>query len=320
MNLSDEALGLPPGFLLVVVLGFGAILGSFLNVVIYRLPRIEGYWAEPDPVVNLPVINDHPIEVGDHTVAVPLPVRREFSLAWPASHCPRCQKPIAWYDNIPVLSWLLLGGRCRRCKAPIPVRYPLVETAVALLFGGLYVRYGLSPLALGMMALTAAMVAVFWIDVDFMMIPDAITLPFIWAGLVFHTFVPPTLTGVGSSGAVLGAAAGYLLFRGIEAAARLFLKKEGMGRGDAKLAAMMGAWMGPVALAVALFMGFIAGSVAGIVVEIGRRHFDIRAAFRAVMTHETKPFPFGPSLVVGGLASMFAGDRLLSWYLGMVRG
>ena len=173
---------------------------------------------------------------------------------------------------------------------------------------------------LGMMALSAAMVAVFWIDIDFMMIPDSITLPLIWTGLVFNSIVPPSLTGVGAVGAILGAAGGYLLFRLIESAARIFLKREGMGRGDAKLAAMMGAWMGPFALAVGLFLGFIIGSLAGVVVEIGRRRFDIKAAFRAVMQHETRPFPFGPSLVLGGFVSIFAGDRLLGWYVGMLRG
>jgi leader peptidase (prepilin peptidase)/N-methyltransferase len=314
--LTGEALSLPPGFLWVVVVGFGAIFGSFLNVVIHRLPRMEGYWAELEPLMPLPVVNRHPIEVGDHTVAEPLPVVAAYTLAWPPSTCPKCETRIAWYDNVPVLSWFVLGGKCRSCKNPISFRYPLIEAATAGIFGGLYGQYGLTPVTAGMIALSAAMVAIFWIDVDFMIIPDSISLPMIWSGLLFHALLP---TGLGAARAVGGAALGYLLFRAIEEFARRVLKREGMGRGDAKLAAMMGAWLGPQLLAAGLFIGFLVGSVSGLVVEIIRRRLNFKAAWKAVLNHDTRPFPFGPSLVVGGFASMFAGDRLLNWYFGLMR-
>lgn len=318
--MTGEDLGLPPGFIWVVVLGFGAILGSFLNVVIHRLPRIEGYWADVFPRVDLPVLNRHPIEVGDHTVAEVLPVKRDYTLAFPPSRCPKCEREIAWYDNVPVLSWLLLGGKCRGCKARISVRYPLVEGTFAAICAGLYAQYGISLYFAGMIAMAAALVAIFWIDVDFMMIPDSITQPFVWAGLLFHAVFPPQWTGLSADYAIVGAAGGYLFFRAVEGVARVLLRKEGMGRGDAKLAALLGAWLGPYLLAVGLFLGFLIGSVMGVVVELVRRGFDLRAALRAMVRHETRPFPFGPSLVLGGFASVFAGGSILQWYFGLMRG
>lgn len=313
--MSGEAIGLPPQAIWVLVLGFGAIIGSFLNVVIHRLPRIEGFWQEIKPLIPLFVINRHPIEVSDDTVVLPLPIRRTYTLSYPASHCTGCDKPIAWYDNIPVIAWLLLSGKCRNCKAAISIRYPLVEAATAILFAGLYSQYGLSVPFFGLCGLAAAMIVIFWIDVDFMMIPDSITLPMIWTGLLVHGLV----TGAGTM-AIEGAALGYLVFRGIELLALVLLKKEGMGRGDAKLAAMMGAWIGPKHLATALFLSFIIGSLAGIAVEVYRKQLNVAKALEAVWRHETQPFPFGPSLVLGGFSAMFAGDRLIAWYFGLMRG
>ncbi|MBU6429999.1 MAG: A24 family peptidase, partial [Cyanobacteria bacterium REEB65] len=126
------------------VLALGCIVGSFLNVVIYRLPKMEGYWREVSPPVGLPILQSHPRCVGDHTVALPLPVQSTFNLAWPGSACPACGNPIAWYDNIPILSWVALGGRCRKCKAPISARYPAVEIATGLLLLCVYLKFGLT--------------------------------------------------------------------------------------------------------------------------------------------------------------------------------
>lgn len=317
--MSGAALDLPPGFIWVVVVVFGAMVGSFLNVVIYRLPRIEGIWNATVPSVPLPVIGTHPIEVGDHTVAAPLPVNQPYSLAWPPSHCPRCQNTLAWHDNIPIASWLLLIGRCRFCNGRISLRYPLVEGTVAALFAGLYAKFGISPMTLAMMALVAAMIAILWIDLDTMIIPDSITMPMVWTGLLFCVLGELANSGMKASEGVLGAIGGYAVFRAIEAASRLWLKKEGMGRGDAKLAAMMGAWLGPKGLAVTLFVGFLVGSLAGILVELIRRQMSLKAAIRAVVNHDSTPFPFGPSLVVGGLAGIFIGPSLVDWYFGLVQ-
>ncbi len=308
------ALGLPPQAIWAAVFAFGCVLGSFLNVVIHRLPRMEGYWSLEFPRVSLPVINRHTLCVGDHSVVLPLPIRSTYNLALPPSACPACGKPIAWYDNIPVLSWILLGGRCRQCRHPISVRYPVVELAMGILVWGLYLHFGPSIRTLGLVVLVGALMVCFWIDVDFMIIPDSVTLPILWAGLIFNAVF------FRAAPAVVGAAGGYLLFRAIEGMSLLVLKREGMGRGDAKLAAMLGAWVGPAILAAGLFVGFVVGSLVGVGVEFARHRWNLRAALGAIARRETRPFPLGPSLVIGGLASIFGGDRMFAWYLGFLRG
>ena len=325
---QDSALGLPPQAVWAVVLGIGLILGSFLNVVIYRLPLMEGYWREIVPLVDLRVLNPHPVCVGDHTVAVPLPMHSRFNLAWPPSSCTTCGNEIAWFDNIPVVSWVLLGGRCRSCRQPISGRYPLVEAITGALFLGAYLVFGLNWLFVGSCILSAALVVCFWIDLDYMILPDSVTLPLIWTGLLFHAARSALAhsSGGGSllwpspAGAILGAATGYVIFRAIETASALWLGRAGMGRGDAKLAAMMGAWLGPALLGVGLFAGFALGSLTGIVVEAARRRWNPLAALSAIFRHETRPFPFGPSLALGGAVAMFGGEHLVAWYLGLLRG
>lgn len=308
------ALGLPPQAIWAVVFGLGCIVGSFLNVVIHRLPKMEGYWRDVMPEIPLPVRDRHPICVGDHTVAVPLNVQSRYDLAWPPSACGSCKAPIAWYDNVPVLSWILLGGRCRACKASFSIRYPLVELSTGLLFAAIEAHYGLTIRSLGLAALVGALVACFWIDVDYMILPDSITLPMIWIGLLLNA-------ALGHAGpAVAGAAAGYLVFRAIEEFSKRVFKRDGMGRGDAKLAAMLGAWLGPTLLAAGLFCGFVLGSMTGVVVEMARRKWNPGETVRAIAQHRTRPFPLGPSLVIGGIASLFGGDRLVTWYLGFLRG
>ncbi|MBU6430565.1 MAG: A24 family peptidase, partial [Cyanobacteria bacterium REEB65] len=159
-------------------------------------------------------------------------------------------------------------------------------------------------------------------DVDYMVLPDSVTLPMIWVGLLFHVLVPAGSAAnvPDARGAVLGAVAGYLAFRFIEASSRWLLGRDGMGRGDAKLAAMMGAWVGPILLVVALFAGFVIGALVGLLVEAARRRWNPVAAWRAIARHETRPFPFGPALVLGGFASIFGGEQLMAWYLGLLRG
>lgn len=255
---------LPWAFVAGVALLFGCLVGSFLNVVIYRLPRGE-------------------------------------SIVWPGSHCPRCAAPLHWWENIPLVSFTLLRGRCRTCRESIPWRYPLVEAMTGALWLALALREGVGLRFLAETALVSALVAIFWIDLDTMLILDAITWPGIALGIAYsagleHALIPHLLAAIG----------GYLFFRLIEWGSERALGVAGMGRGDAKLAALMGAWLGPAGLAVGLMVAFVLGSAIGLVLRA-------RAG-------ESRPFPFGPSMVLGALTSVFGGQAIWGWYLRVVLG
>ncbi|MEB3298616.1 MAG: A24 family peptidase [Candidatus Sericytochromatia bacterium] len=299
----------PPGILPVAVLLYGAILGSFLNVVVHRLPKMGGYGPARALVVPLPVLEPHGRDLGDHTVVQPLPVNSGYDLARPGSACPACGTAIAWHDNVPVLGWLLLRGRCRRCRTAISLRYPLVEMITA---GGcllVFHHFGPTVHALAWTAFFAATMVLFWIDVDTMMLPTGVTFPLLWGGLAWQALAGDP------GGAILAAGAGYLGFRALEAVAFRMFRRDALGRGDAHLAAVLGAWLGPRPLTVALAGSFILGSVLGIVVEWVRQGYDTGATWRAVRDRQTRPFPFGPAMVLGGWLAMLTGDTLLRWYL-----
>ncbi|MBM3258909.1 MAG: prepilin peptidase [Candidatus Sericytochromatia bacterium] len=299
----------PPGFLPVAAVLFGAILGSFLNVVIHRLPRMGGYAPLPEPRVPLPVVGNHTLEIGDHTVAQPLPVHPDYDLAQPGSACPACRQPIPWHDNLPVIGWLLLKGRCRNCAATISPRYPLVELATAAGCLAIFDCFGATGATLAWIGFFAATMALFWIDVDTMMLPTGITFPLIWAGLAWQAWAGDP------AGAILATIAAYLGFRTLEATAFAVFRRDALGRGDAHLAAALGAWLGPRPLVVAIAGSFVLGSLLGILVEFVRQGYGFGATWRSVRDRQTRPFPFGPALVLGGWVAMLTGDRLLRWYL-----
>lgn len=299
----------PPGFLPVAAVLFGAILGSFLNVVIHRLPIMGGYAPMAEPRVPLPTWGNHTYEIGEHTVAQPLPVRADYDLAQPGSACPACRRSIPWHDNLPVIGWLLLGGRCRHCSVAISPRYPLVEAATAAGCLAIVTQFGPTPAALAWSGFFAATMALFWIDVDTMMLPTGITFPLVWAGLAWHA-----LAG-NPAGAILATVAAYLGFRALESVAFAVFRRDALGRGDAHLAAALGAWLGPRPLAVAIAGSFVFGSLLGIAVEFVRQGYRIGATWRSIRDRQTRPFPFGPALVLGGWVAMLTGDRLLRWYL-----
>lgn len=255
---------LPWAFLVSAAFVFGCLIGSFLNVVIFRVPNGE-------------------------------------SILWPNSHCPRCSTPLNWWENIPILSYALLRGRCRTCREPISKRYPLVEATTGAFWAILMAQSGLTPQFLAQTALVSALIAIFWIDIDTMLILDVITLPGIVVGLLYGGFL-----GAGWMPHAGAAIAGYAFFRLIEWGSEKVLGVAGMGRGDAKLAAMMGAWLGPSGLTVALMVAFCLGSVVGLILRA-------RAG-------ESRPYPFGPSLVVGALTSIFAGSAIWQWYMHLVMG
>jgi leader peptidase (prepilin peptidase)/N-methyltransferase len=245
---------------------FGALVGSFLNVCIHRIPGGE-------------------------------------SIAFPASHCPQCKAPIKPYDNIPVLSYLLLRGRCRSCAAGIAIRYPLVEMLGGIAAVGALCAYGLSAEALLIFAFLAALIVITFIDLDHQIIPDAISLPGIFVGfaaaLLFGT---PTwldsLIGIALGGGLLWAVAeGYARLTG----------REGMGGGDIKLLAMIGAFLGWRAIPVTLLIGSLLGSVIGVSLMVVRGR-DTKMAI-----------PFGPFLAAGAVVALFWGEPLIDWYLGVAR-
>ncbi len=237
-------------------LGLGAIVGSFLNVCIYRLPRRE-------------------------------------SLVLPASRCPQCATPIRWYDNIPLLSFLVLGGRCRDCKGAISWRYPLVEAIAVLLFILAWARFGLTLEGLRAVVLASALLVVTGIDLEHRIIPDRVTLPGIVLGLAAAWLLPP---GIVSS--AVGTLVGGGLFYVIAWASR-----GGMGGGDIKLASMLGAFLGWQAGLLAIFIGVLAGGLVGVALLL----LKLRGRKDAI--------PFGPFLALGGVVSLFWGTLILHWYI-----
>ena len=248
---------------LVITCGlFGLLVGSFLNVCIYRLPQ-------------------------------------QASVTWPASHCTSCRRPLSWFENVPVLSWLVLRGRCRTCRASISMMYPLVELTTAVVFAGGAIVYGLSPLLVVRLAFACALIVLFAIDLRHHILPNVITLPGVGVGFVASWFLPPgwlsSLLGVLAGGGILlGIAEGYRRVRG----------QEGLGMGDVKMLAMIGAFLGWKAVLVTLILSSFSGALVG----IGLIAFS-RGGMRLAL-------PFGTFLSLGALAAMLVGEPLLTWYSG----
>jgi leader peptidase (prepilin peptidase)/N-methyltransferase len=280
----------------------GLVIGSFLNVVIYRLPiMLEREWRAqavellPAGAANAPAMTEHPVP-------------EAFSLVAPRSSCPSCKTPIAAWHNIPVVSWLMLRGRCAGCKSPIPARYPLVEIGTALLSAAVAWHFGFTVNAACALVVTWALVALTGIDVDHQLLPDDITLPLMWAGLAAAVVVGATegvSVPVSPRDAILGAAFGYLSLWSVFHLFRLATGKEGMGYGDFKLYAALGAWLGWAKLPVVILLSAGTGAVLGILMIV------FRGRDRAA------PMPFGPYLAAAGWLTMMYGDGLVGGYLRM---
>ena len=279
---------LPLAVVLAFVFVIGLLVGSFLNVVILRMPlRLMQDWRQQ--CRELLELKDSVTEVE----AAP-------GLIKPRSRCPQCGTTIAWYDNIPVLSWLVLRARCRVCGARIGLRYPLVELTTGLLSVWVIAHFGPGPEGLSALLLTWALIAATGIDFDHQLLPDQITLPLLWAGLIINLN-----WGLFASleDAVIGAVAGYLLLWGVFHLFRLLTGKEGMGYGDFKLLAALGAWLGWQLLLVIILLASAVGAVVGIVLMIvARRGKDI-------------PIAFGPYLAAAGFIALMYGDALLAFWL-----
>ena len=252
----------PSAMLTAFAAAFGAIAGSFLNVCIYRLPLGK-------------------------------------SVVWPASGCPRCGRLLSWYENIPVLSWVVLRGRCRTCAAPIGVRYPIIEALTAVMFGAAWWYYGPSALLASRLVFGCALIVLFAIDLEHHLLPNAITLPGIVVGFVFSFFTEPgwmaSLIGlIGGGGVLFGVAEAYYRIR----------HEEGLGMGDVKMLAMVGAFLGWKLTLVTLMLASLSGSLIGLLLIVSGRG-GMKYAL-----------PFGTFLALGAAAAATVGQQLLEWYLG----
>ncbi len=275
---------------------FGLVIGSFLNVVIHRLPLVlERRWrAECAELAGTPA---------------PAP-GEAYNLVRPRSRCPACHAPIRALHNIPVLSWLLLRGRCAACGARISLRYPLVELATGAAFAAVAWHFGFGWQALLAMAFTACLIALAGIDLDRQLLPDAITLPLLWLGLVaslWHAGAPATAPPVSPRDAILGVAAGYLFLWAVFQLFRLATGKEGMGYGDFKLFAAAGAWLGWQMLPLVLLLAAAVGAVTGITLIVAKR------LGRGV------PIPFGPYLAGASWIAMMWGAPIMDAWLAAAR-
>jgi leader peptidase (prepilin peptidase) / N-methyltransferase len=278
-------LELPLWLWLVFAAVLGLLVGSFLNVVILRLPaRLAAQWRHDAQEELALTVSDEPLPPG---------IVRE------PSHCPHCQHPLAIADNIPLLGWLLLRGRCRYCRAPISIQYPLVELLTGVLSAIVVWKLGPGWPALAGLVLTWTLIALAGIDFRTQLLPDQITLPLLWLGLLL-SLLPMS---VSPAQAILGAALGYLSLWSVYWLFKLLTGKEGMGYGDFKLLAALGAWMGPVALLPVVLLSSLVGALIGGTLILLHRH------------GREVPMPFGPFIAMAGWIWFIAGEPLLRGYL-----
>ncbi|SMY17239.1 prepilin peptidase [Photobacterium aquimaris] len=268
----------------------GLLIGSFLNVVIYRLPiMMERQWRQECqdcfPELDNAQAND---------------TDAPFNLSVPRSRCPHCNHAITALENIPLISWLVLKGKCRECHAPISKRYPAIELLTAII--SLIVALVLPPTwwAVAVLGCSFALIALTFIDIDKMLLPDQITLPLMWAGILLAVIgiSPLTLTD-----AVIGAMAGYLSLWSVFWAFKLLTKKDGMGYGDFKLLAAIGAWVGWSLLPFVVLLSSFVGAICGIIM------------LRTKGEDQQTPFSFGPYLAVAGWIAILWGQPILHWYV-----
>jgi leader peptidase (prepilin peptidase)/N-methyltransferase len=273
-----------PAFFIAVSVIFGLMVGSFLNVVIHRLPKMmEREWHR----------NCQELKGEEVTMEA------KYSLVAPRSACPNCGHKITALENIPVVSYVFLRGKCSGCKTPISARYPLIEALTGALAGLITWHFGYSSLTVAAWIFTFALIALTFIDFDTFLLPDDISLPLLWLGLLYNLnggFTP-------IQSAVLGAMAGYLILWSIYWVFKLVTGKEGMGYGDFKLLAAIGAWFGWELLPAVILLSSLVGSIIGIgLIILAKRGRNV-------------PVPFGPYLALGGIAALFWGPQLARFYM-----
>jgi leader peptidase (prepilin peptidase) / N-methyltransferase len=280
----SNVLSSEPVIFITVSVIFGLMVGSFLNVVIHRLPKMmEQEW------------HNNCLELQGKDI----PEQKKFTLSTPRSACPKCSHQITALENIPIISYLLLGGKCRGCKTKISIRYPLVEAITGALLGIVAYKFGYTDMTLFAWVFTLALITLTFIDFDTQLLPDDITLPLLWLGLLFN--LNGGFTDLKS--AVLGAAAGYLILWSVYWLFKMVTGKEGMGYGDFKLLAAIGAWFGWQLIPAVILLSSVLGAVIGIALILLKGKTGNTA------------IPFGPFLALGGIAALFYGQQLASFYL-----
>lgn len=284
MNSLAFLAGNLPAFVLVVVV-FGLLIGSFLNVLVYRLPKMmQREWRmQAREVLELEAE----------------PVGPTFNLVLPNSTCPHCQHEIRPWENIPLVSWLALRGKCSACKAPISKRYPLVELACGLLSGFIAWQFGPTWQCAAMLLLSWGLLAMSLIDADHQLLPDVLVLPLLWLGLIVNQYGLFATPG----DALWGAVAGYLSLWSVYWLFKLLTGKEGMGYGDFKLLAMLGAWGGWQILPLTILLSSLVGAVLGVIM------------LRLRNAETSTPIPFGPYLAIAGWIALIWGEQITSAYL-----
>ena len=276
----------------------GLCVGSFLNVVIHRTPlMMVSAWrkecsqfmyeqADMPREHTMPLVN---------IVATDTPI----TLSKPASRCPHCAHKIKWYENIPLISWIVLRGRCSECKAAIGLRYPIVELVTALLSALVIYHFGVNMVGLSALVLVWTLIALTGIDFDTQLLPDRLTFPLAGLGLAVNSqgwFVPPTQS-------IWGLLLGFLSLWIVVKIFYLITKKHGMGQGDFKLLAVLGAWLGPMMLPLIILLSSLLGSIVGLILMKKQG--------------ESKPFAFGPYIAIAGIVALLYGSDIVNWYLGM---
>lgn len=274
-----------PGLGFPAAAGFGLLLGSFLNVVILRLPRrLEWQWKRDSrEILGEPELYDPPPP----------------GIVVERSHCPQCGRPLSWYENIPVVSWVVLGGKCRTCKAPISIQYPAVELLTMLLVVACVWRFGFGWQGFGAIVLTCFLIALSGIDLRTQLLPDQLTLPLMWLGLVASLdslYIP-------AKPALLGAIVGYASLWSVWWVFKQLTGKEGMGHGDFKLLAALGAWVGLKGILPIILFSALVGAI------VGSAWLAMKGRDRAT------PIPFGPYLAIAGWVVFFWGEAIIDAYL-----
>ena len=276
---------------------FGSLIGSFLNVVIYRLPKMMKRDWHGQAIDVIEELDNDPdlierLHKGYDKAAAP------FNLVYPNSKCPACNSPIRPWHNIPIVGWLILKGRCADCDVNISPRYPIMEFVTALLTMTVIISFGANWQGLAACFLTWALIALALIDFDTQYLPDDITLPFLWLGLIINYF--STFTSFEM--AFFGAIAGYMVLWSVYQAFKLVTGKEGMGFGDFKMLAMLGAWLGLSSIPLIIILSSLAGATFGGLLMLTGWNKD-------------KPIKFGPFLAIAGLIALLWGDQLINGYL-----
>lgn len=272
-------------FIIAAAALLGLLVGSFLNVVIYRLPvTLKKQWRRTAKEYL-------EIELDDAD-------KQRFNIMYPPSRCPTCGSGVKAWQNIPIISYIFLRGRCHSCRTPISLRYPAIELLTGIMFGIVAWRYGFTPLTAGGLIFTALLIAMTFIDADTQLLPDELTLPLMWLGLLGNWYYG----WISLYSAVIGAAAGYMSLWSLYQIHKLITKREGMGGGDFKLLAALGAWLGVASLPVIALMASIVGLVAALIMRVAK----------------AQPIAFGPALAIAGWIVFVAHEPVMNgvaWWL-----